>query len=120
MHFLFSITQAGHGRIFKQEHEEISLNHVQTFISGSAHVCRRRELCADITFIFISCPIQCGKIIALRLNCTGAWLPWLQAAINTGDKIQACGGHTTWLNDEGEKGPTSISRAQVIEAKPVA
>ena len=35
---LLSRTQAGPGRTVKQEQEEISRNHVQTFISPSVHV----------------------------------------------------------------------------------
>ena len=35
MYFLLSRTQAGPGRTVKQEQEEISSNHVQTFISPS-------------------------------------------------------------------------------------
>ena len=34
---LLSRTQAGPGRTVKQEQEEMSLNHVQTFISPSLH-----------------------------------------------------------------------------------
>ena len=35
MHFLLSRTQAGPGRTVKQEQEQISRNHVQTFSRGS-------------------------------------------------------------------------------------
>ena len=35
LHVLLSSTQAGPGRTVKQEQEEISRNHVQTFISPS-------------------------------------------------------------------------------------
>ena len=37
MYFLLSRTQAGPGRTVKQEQEEISRNHVQTFISPSVY-----------------------------------------------------------------------------------
>ena len=41
MHFLLSRTQAGQGRTVKQEQEEMSRNHVQTFIYLSV-VCTHR------------------------------------------------------------------------------
>ena len=37
MQILLSNSQAGTGRTFKQEQEEISRNHVQAFILGSVH-----------------------------------------------------------------------------------
>ena len=38
LYVLLSRTQAGPGRTVKQEQEEISRNHVQTFISPSVHI----------------------------------------------------------------------------------
>ena len=38
MYFLLSRTQAGPGRTVKQEQEEISRNHVQTFSGCSVHL----------------------------------------------------------------------------------
>ena len=39
VHVLISRIQAGPGRTVKQEQEEISRNHVQTFIYLSVHLC---------------------------------------------------------------------------------
>ena len=38
LYVLLSMTQAGPGRTVKQEQEEISRNHVQTFISPSVYI----------------------------------------------------------------------------------
>ena len=55
MYVLLSRTQAGPGRTVKQEQEEISRNHVQTFISPS--VC---ELISDVIF---GCPRTTDNIV---------------------------------------------------------
>ena len=57
-------TQAGPGRTVKQEHEEISRNHVQTFISPSV-------LSAKIIPIFLAIQIRSEELKLERSQPTG-------------------------------------------------
>ena len=49
LHVLLSMTQAGPGRTVKQKQEEISRNHVQTFIFPSVCVSGRSALLAKMS-----------------------------------------------------------------------
>ena len=53
-HILLSNSQVGPGRTVKQEQEEISRNHVQTFIPGSVHIGILADAWADVEIDFFA------------------------------------------------------------------